>query len=116
MNKKVQNYVVRFDPENEYGCITKKASSRKEAYQIYHELKDKLDSIRPGHLYILENYGDYQKYLCNYETGKSVNSVYIVNQLKDLTYHLVNDVYNQIYKLYQNSKTMIIFDKYPRSI
>ena len=28
----------------------------------------------------------------------------------------INDVYNQIYKLYQNSKTMIIFDKYPRSI
>lgn len=28
----------------------------------------------------------------------------------------INNVYQQIYKLYQNSKTMIIFDKYPRSI
>ncbi|MBQ8292450.1 MAG: hypothetical protein IJX78_01430 [Bacilli bacterium] len=28
----------------------------------------------------------------------------------------INNVYQQIYKLYQNSKTMIIFDKYPRNI
>ena len=28
----------------------------------------------------------------------------------------INNIYQQIYKLYQNSKTLIIFDKYPRSI
>lgn len=94
MNK-VEKYVVRFVPLTNYGVITKITRNKKEAYRLYRELKAELDPIRPGHLCILEDFGDHQRYLANYETGKAVNGTRIIKHIEEELMHLVNDIYNQ---------------------
>jgi hypothetical protein len=96
MYNKVYEYKVVFNPENNYGGIIRKAYSKKEALCIYHELKNALDDVRPGHLSVIEVYKNgQQKFAVNYETGKKVNGRKIIKQIDELSKYLVNNVYNQ---------------------
>ena len=83
-------YIVKFIPQNEWGCITETTNNKEEAYKIYHKMKQEVD-IRPGHLFILEvnNKGE-EKYLCNYKTGKGKNGLEIVHEIKGLLEQLMN--------------------------
>lgn len=83
-------YVVKFIPDNTWGCIVETVDNKEDAYRIYHEMKIEVD-IRPGHLFILEinNEGE-EKYLCNYRTGKDKNGLEIVKEIKGLLEQLMN--------------------------
>ena len=83
-------YIVKFIPQNEWGCITETTNNKEEAYKIYHKMKQEVD-IRPGHLFILEvnNKGE-EKYVCNYKTGKGKNGLELVKEIKGLLEQLMN--------------------------
>ena len=83
-------YIVKFIPQNNWGCITETTNNKEEAYKIYHKMKQEVD-IRPGHLFILEvnNKGE-EKYVCNYKTGKGKNGLELVQEIKGLLEQLMN--------------------------
>ena len=73
-------YRVIFTPDTNYGNISAKVYSRKEAYAKYHEIKNIVYNTRPGKLaafeYILDETGHYKEnYLCACRTGKSVDTI-----------------------------------------
>lgn len=83
-------YIVKFIPQNQWGCITEKTNSKEEAYRIYHKMKLEVD-IRPGHLFVLEiNDKGEEKYLCNYKTGKEKDGLEIIKEIKGLMEQLIS--------------------------
>ena len=79
-------YRVIFTPDTNYGNISAKVYSRKEAYTKYHEIKNIVYNTRPGKLaafeYILDETGHYKEnYLCACRTGKSVDTIAIFNNI-----------------------------------
>lgn len=83
-------YIVKFVPQNQWGCITEKTNSKEEAYRIYHKMKLEVD-IRPGHLFVLEiNDKGEEKYLCNYKTGKGKDGLEIIKEIKGLMEQLIS--------------------------
>ena len=90
-------YLVVFEPV-EYGVIKYKTYSRKEAYDLYHRLKDTMAN-RPGRVYAKEyihmSDGQYkEQYLCSVRTGKENDGRYIIEQMMNELKHLQN-IYNQ---------------------
>lgn len=93
--------VLRLDPIYEVNRIFVKAEY-KEMYKTANIIKRHLYNTIRHNIQVLGP--AYNK------TERCVQLI-IKHQCKN-----INNVYQQIYKLYQNSKIMIIFDKYPRSI
>lgn len=90
-------YKISFVPESNYGCITKRTTSRKEAYTIYRELKAQIGEIRPGYLSVFEILDDgTERYLCRYQTGKNRNGKLLSKELQKQVKHLCK-LYNQEY-------------------
>ena len=90
-------YKISFVPESNYGCITKRTTSRKEAYTIYRELKTQIGEIRPGYLSVFEILDDgTERYLCRYQTGKNRNGKLLSKELQKQVKHLCK-IYNQEY-------------------
>lgn len=90
-------YKISFVPESNYGCITKRTTSRKEAYTIYRELKAQIGEIRPGYLSVFEILDDgTERYLCRYQTGKNRNGKLLSKELQKQVKHLCK-IYNQEY-------------------
>jgi hypothetical protein len=90
-------YKISFVPESNYGCITKRTTSRKEAYAIYRELKAQIGEIRPGYLSVFEILDDgTERYLCRYQTGKNRNGKLLTKELQKQVKHLCK-IYNQEY-------------------
>ena len=91
-------YRVIFTPDTNYGNISAKVYSRKEAYAKYHEIKDIVYNTRPGKLaafeYILDETGHYKEnYLCACRTGKSVDTIAIFNNI-DKELQQISQIYN----------------------
>ncbi len=90
-------YKICFVPESNYGCITKKTTSRKEAYAIYREMKAEIGEVRPGYLSVFEVLDDgTERYLCRYQTGKNRNGKLLTKELKKQVKELCK-IYNQEY-------------------
>ena len=90
-------YKISFVPESNYGCITKRTTSRKEAYAIYRELKAQIGEIRPGYLSVFEILDDgTERYLCRYQTGRNRNGKLLSKELQKQVKHLCK-IYNQEY-------------------
>ena len=90
-------YKISFVPESNYGCITKRTTSRKEAYAIYRELKAQIGEIRPGYLSVFEILDDgTERYLCRYQTGKNRNGKLLSKELQKQVKYLCK-IYNQEY-------------------
>lgn len=90
-------YKISFVPESNYGCITKRTTSRKEAYTIYRELKTQIGEIRPGYLSVFEILDDgTERYLCRYQTGKNRNGKLLSKELQKQVKHFCK-IYNQEY-------------------
>lgn len=82
-------YIVKFQPKNEWGCISKSACNKEEAYKIYHEIKNLIDDIRPGNIFILEIDNDgKEKYLCKCQTGKKIDGQNLIEEINNLTNQL----------------------------
>lgn len=84
-------YLVVFEPV-EYGVIKYKTYSRKEAYSLYHRLKDTMAN-RPGRVYAMEyiHLRDDQykeQYLCSVRTGKENDGKYIIEHMMEELKHL----------------------------
>lgn len=97
-------YRVIFTPDTNYGNISAKVYSRKEAYAKYHEIKNIVYNTRPGKLaafeYILDETGHYKEnYLCACRTGKSVDTIAIFNNI-DKELQQISQIYNG-YKIEQ---------------
>ena len=91
-------YRVIFTPDTNYGNISAKVYSRKEAYAKYHEIKNIVYNTRPGKLaafeYILDETGHYKEnYLCACRTGKSVDTIAIFNNI-DKELQQISQIYN----------------------
>lgn len=91
-------YRVIFTPDTNYGNISTKVYSRKEAYAKYHEIKNIVYNTRPGKLaafeYILDETGHYKEnYLCVCRTGKSVDTIAIFNNI-DKELQQISQIYN----------------------
>ncbi len=90
-------YKISFVPESNFGCITKRTTSRKEAYTIYRELKAQIGEIRPGYLSVFEILDDgTERYLCRYQTGKNRNGKLLTKELQNQVKHICK-IYNQEY-------------------
>ena len=97
-------YRVIFTPDTNYGNISAKVYSRKEAYAKYHEIKNVVYNTRPGKLavfeYLLTETGHYKEnYLCACRTGKSVDTIAIFNNI-DKELQQISQIYNG-YKIEQ---------------
>lgn len=97
-------YRVIFTPDTNYGNISAKVYSRKEAYAKYYEIKNIVYNTRPGKLaafeYILDETGHYKEnYLCACRTGKSVDTISIFNNI-DKELQQISQIYNG-YKIEQ---------------
>ena len=116
--KQPRYYRIIFIPDTGYGNITEKVYSRKAAFAKYHEIKAIVDNTRPGKLtvyeYILDpvtnNYKE--NYLCNYRTGKSVDTMAIFNNIEKELQQITN-IYNkfrteQQAEMYSNTQLDII--------
>lgn len=91
-------YRVIFIPDTNYGNISAKVYSRKEAYAKYHEIKNIVYNTRPGKLaafeYILDETGHYKEnYLCACRTGKSVDTIAIFKNI-DKELQQISQIYN----------------------
>jgi hypothetical protein len=91
-------YRVIFTPDTNYGNISAKVYSRKEAYAKYHEIKNIVYNTRPGKLaafeYILDETGHYKEnYLCACRTGKSVDTIAIFKNI-DKELQQISQIYN----------------------
>ncbi len=93
--------VLRLDPIYEVNRIFVKAEY-KEMYKTANIIKRHLYNTIKFNIQILGPV---------YNKTEHCVQLIIKHQYKN-----INSVYQQIYKLYQNSKTMIVFDKYPRNI
>jgi hypothetical protein len=94
-------YRVIFTPDTNYGNLSYKVYTKKEAYKKYHEVKDLVNDSRPGRLtvfeYILEPDGNYREgYLCSCRVGKSVDTIAIASH--------INQELNQLTKIYNKFK------------
>lgn len=97
-------YRVIFTPDTNYGNISAKVYSRKEAYAKYHEIKNIVYNTRPGKLaafeYILDETGHYKEnYLCACRTGKSVDTIAMFKNI-DKELQQISQIYNG-YKIEQ---------------
>lgn len=100
-------YRVVFVPDTNYGNISAKVYSRKEAYAKYHEIKNIVYNTRPGKLaafeYILDETGNYKEnYLCACRTGRSVDAIAIFNNI-DKELQQISKIYNG-YKIEQTKE------------
>lgn len=91
-------YRVIFIPDTNYGNISAKVYSRKEAYAKYHEIKNIVYNTRPGKLaafeYTLDETGHYKEnYLCACRTGKSVDTIAIFKNI-DKELQQISQIYN----------------------
>ena len=91
-------YRVIFTPDTNYGNISAKVYSRKEAYAKYHEIKNIVYNTRPGKLaafeYILDETGHYKEnYLCACRTGKSIDTIAIFKNI-DKELQQISQIYN----------------------
>lgn len=91
---KVLKYEVRFESDNKYGVISKTTHSRKEAYRLYHKIKEEME-FRLGKVYVVEHYTDGSiGRLCTYNTGQKYDAIKIVDEMIKLNKQL-SKIYNQ---------------------
>ena len=91
-------YRVIFTPDTNYGNISMKLYSRKEALAKYHEIKNIVYDSRPGRLklyeYILTETGHYREvYMANCKTGKKVDAIAIFKNI-DKELQQISSIYN----------------------
>ena len=91
---KVLKYEIRFESENKYGVISKSTHSRKEAYRIYHKIKEEME-FRLGRVFIVEHYTDGTiGQLCSYHTGRDYDALQLLEEMIKINKQLIK-VYNQ---------------------
>lgn len=91
---KVLKYEIRFESENKYGIISKSTHSKKEAYRIYHKIKEEME-FRLGTVYVVEHYTDGSiGRLCTYNTGQQYNAIKIIDEMMKMNKQLTK-IYNQ---------------------
>lgn len=91
---KVLKYEIRFESENKYGVISKTTHNKKEAYRIYHKIKEEME-FRLGTVYVVEHYTDGSiGRLCTYNTGQQYDAIKIVDEMMNLNKQL-SRIYNQ---------------------
>lgn len=93
-------YRVCFEPENLYGVIAQRTNSKKEAYRLYHKLKEEM-AIRPGRVYVTQEFmyedgSTKSQYICSYRTGKDRNGLELTKELIKEMKHM-NKIYNSEY-------------------
>ena len=98
IEKRERYYRIIFTPDINYGNISVKVFTRKEAYAKYHEIKNIVYHTRPGRLvayeYLLDETGHYKEnYLCACKTGKEVDAMAIFKNIsKEL--HQISRIYD----------------------
>jgi hypothetical protein len=91
---KVLKYEVRFESENKYGVISKTTHNRKEAYRLYHKIKEEME-FRLGTVFVVEHYVDGSTgRLCTYHTGQQYDALKILDEMISMNKQLTK-IYNQ---------------------
>jgi hypothetical protein len=98
VEKRERFYKVIFTPDTNYGNISIKTYTKKEAFAKYYEIKNIVYDTRPGRLkvfeYRLDETGNYtESYVCNCRTGKKVDAIAIFNNI-DKELQQISNIYN----------------------